>query len=249
MNNIKVKNGLVCSELGLINNKIVLEGENDIDLEYVLDNDVKLVFDIKEGAKVNLCIFSLDNKLKTDNVYNIYGNASLKITKFYNNKNVLENETFNLNGINAKVEYYFANIARSDETYNICVNHNYGYTYSDIVDKTITIGDASVNFNIDSNLQEHKEKCILNQESRIILLGNNHSTINPNMYINNNEVVAKHASVIGTFSFKELFYLMTRGISYEDSLKLLIKGFIFSVINVSMEKREKILKIINTYWR
>ena len=42
---------------------------------------------------------------------------------------------------------------------------------------------------------------------------------------------------------------MTRGISYEDSLKLLIKGFIFSSISTNMEKRERILKIINDNWR
>ena len=248
MNRIIMKSNLAEQELNLVDNKIVLDKDDDIDLEYK-GNDVRLVFDVRANTHVNLSVFSIDNEVNIDNVYNIGSNASLNITKFYHNKEVCEKEVFNLNGENAKIEYHFANIALGNENYNISINHKANSTVSDIVDKTITIEDASVNFNIDSNLQEKTENCILNQESRIILLGNNCSSINPNMYINNNEVIAKHASVIGTFSFKDLFYLMTRGISYEDSLKLLIKGFIFSSISTNMEKRERILKIINDYWR
>ena len=42
----------------------------------------------------------------------------------------------------------------------------------------------------------------------------------------------------------EIFYLMSRGISYSEAIHLLIKGFIFSNLIVDMEKRAMIFSII-----
>ena len=43
---------------------------------------------------------------------------------------------------------------------------------------------------------------------------------------------------------EEIFYLMSRGISYQEAVHLLIKGFIFSNLIVDMEKRAMIFEII-----
>ena len=64
------------------------------------------------------------------------------------------------------------------------------------------------------------------------------------MFIDEDSVVAKHGSVIGGFREDEIFYLMSRGVSYQEAVNLLIKGFIFSNLVVDMEKRASILSII-----
>jgi len=46
-----------------------------------------------------------------------------------------------------------------------------------------------------------------------------------------------------------VFYLMSRGIEYNDAIKLLIKGYLFSNINADSSLREKILNVIDMYWR
>ena len=62
--------------------------------------------------------------------------------------------------------------------------------------------------------------------------------------IDEDSVIAKHGSVIGGFHDSEIFYLMSRGISYQEAIHLLIKGFIFSNLIVDMEKRAMIFSII-----
>ena len=104
MNRIIMKSNVAEQELNLVDNKIVLDKDDDIDLEYK-GNDVRLVFDVRANTHVNLSVFSIDNEVNIDNVYNIGSNASLNITKFYHNKEVCEKEVFNLNGENAKIEY------------------------------------------------------------------------------------------------------------------------------------------------
>ena len=46
MNRIRMKSNVLEQELSLVDNKIVLEENDDIDLEYI-GNDIRLVFDIK----------------------------------------------------------------------------------------------------------------------------------------------------------------------------------------------------------
>ena len=78
-------------------------------------------------------------------------------------------------------------------------------------------------------------------------MGDNNSKICPNMYIDLDDVIAKHASMIGKFNDDELFYLMSRGLTYKDSIKLLIKGFLINNLD-NLNKRKIILDIIEKYW-
>ena len=133
--------------------------------------------------------------------------------------------------------------------YNIVINHNASYTDSYISNKSITTKDANLSFTIDSVLPKGNKKCNLNQETRIITDEDSYGKIEPNMYIEEDDVTAKHGSVIGTFNQDELFYLMTRGISEHDALKLLIQGLIFSNLVITDETRARIFNIINEKWR
>ena len=90
------------------------------------------------------------------------------------------------------------------------------------------------------------KNCYLNQQTKIVTLGDSNNKINPNMFIGEESTTAVHSSVIGSISEDDLFYLMSRGISYNDSINLIVKGMILSNINVNMEYREKILKILET---
>ena len=42
---------------------------------------------------------------------------------------------------------------------------------------------------------------------------------------------------------------MSRGISYNDCIKLLVKGYLFSNIDVDNVLRERIINVIDKYWR
>ena len=88
--------------------------------------------------------------------------------------------------------------------------------------------------------------CYLNQSTKIVTLGNSDNRINPNMFIGEEDTTAIHASTIGNISEEDLFYLMSRGISYKDAVKLIIKGMILSNINPDMDIRKKILDILDT---
>jgi Fe-S cluster assembly scaffold protein SufB len=63
----------------------------------------------------------------------------------------------------------------------------------------------------------------------ILLVGKNSTAVSiPELEIDSNDVKVSHSSTIGQIDSEQLFYLMSRGITYSDSIKLIIKSFLSS---------------------
>lgn len=234
-------------EIEINNNKIWFYKDNKYEIEYIDCDDVKLEFMI-DNAKIEILDYSSDNYLKIKNIYNI-DNGSLRIDKFYNNKKVDEEIDFNLMQDGDRVDYNFATISLGEENYIINVNHNNKNTISNIDNRSVALKNSKINYTINSRVLKDCVKSMLDQNTRIITLGECEAKISPNMFIDLDDVIAKHGSVIGTFKEDQVFYLMSKGISYNDTVKLLIKGYLLSKIRVNVDVRMKIMEIIDRYWR
>lgn len=251
MNKIIVTNNIINSDgvnVKVDGNNIYFFENGDYQIEYEDCSLVNINIIIEENRMIKLFEYSDNGYMKVKNKYLIKGQGNLILFKFYNNDSVNEDIVFDLVGEYAKIDYHFSNIGIGNEKYRLLINHKASHTVSNITNKSIAIS-GGIDFTIDSVLPKESKYCVLNQDTKIINLGDNHSVIRPNMYIDLDEVEARHGSVIGKFSDDELFYLMSRGISYEEAIKLLVKGYIFSNLILDMDKRSKIFNIINKYWR
>ena len=234
-------------EIEINNNKIWFYKDNKYEMEYIDCDDVRLEFMI-DNVKIEILDYSSDNYLKIKNIYNI-NNGSLRIDKFYNNKMVDEEIDFNLMQDGDRVDYNFATISLGEENYIINVNHNNKNTISNIDNRSVALKNSKINYTINSRVLKDCVKSMLDQNTRIITLDECEAKISPNMFIDLDDVIAKHGSVIGTFKEDQVFYLMSKGISYNDTVKLLIKGYLLSKIRVNVDIRMKIIDIIDMYWR
>ena len=234
-------------EIEINNNKIWFYKDNKYEFEYIDCDDVRLEFMI-DNDKIEILDYSSDNYLKIKNIYNI-DNGSLRIDKFYNNKQVDEEIDFNLMQDGDRIDYNFATISLGEENYIINVNHNNKNTISNIDNRSVALKNSKINYTINSRVLKDCVKSMLDQNTRIITLDECEAKISPNMFIDLDDVIAKHGSVIGTFKEDQVFYLMSKGISYNDTVKLLIKGYLLSKIRVNVDIRMKIMDIIDRYWR
>ena len=247
MNKIIVsKNGIFLNDNKLKNNIINLIDNNDYTVEYIDDGNYEITFNINGNIKINENSF--DKNLNLNNKY-IIESGYLNIYKFYNNHTVNEIINIDLCTEKSKVDYHFSNICRENEHYIININHKCKNTISNIINKSIALKNSNLKFIINSNVYKESIKSILNQNTRIVTMDKCDTSISPNMFIDLNDVEAKHGSVIGSFNQDQIFYLMSKGINYNDTLKLLIKGYIFSNVDIDNDLRLKILEIINLYWR
>ena len=217
------------------------------ELEYRECDQVKLNFMI-DKCNIKILESSFDNDIVIDNKYDIDG-GSLVTNRFSNDKKVESKIDFNLLHEGDRVDYNFANICLGEEEYTININHREKKTVSYINNRTVALKNSKTNFIINSVVLKDSIKSILDQNTRIVTMGECDTKIEPNMFIDLDDVEARHGSVIGTFKDDQVFYLMSKGISYNDTLKLLIKGYLLSKIEVSVDVRIKMMDIIERYWR
>lgn len=215
-------------------------------LEYEDIDEIDLCISVIGNIMVELFESAFLRDIKVNNKY-IVDDGILTINKFYNNDSVIEEINIDLfNG--GKIDYKFSNICKNKESYVININHLGVGTVSNISNKSIAMNLSKLDFVINSIVGREYEKSILDQNTRIVTLGESDAKISPNMYIDCDDIEARHGSVIGTFKDEMVFYLMSRGIEYNEAIKLLIKGYLFSNINADNSLREKIRNVIDMYW-
>lgn len=212
-------------------------------------NNITLNLELLDNVSISLFIISMNNDIKINYNHTLNKNSNLKIFKFYFNKNVSVQETINLNGEAAVFSSNFSSITKNNEDYHIIINHNNKNTNSYISNKCICCDNSNINFIIDSILDKGNTNCIMDQTTKILTLGDANAKIEPNMFINDESVEAKHGSSIGTFSYDDVFYLMSRGISENDAIDLLLKGFIFSNLELNLDTKAMIYECIKSIRR
>lgn len=254
MNNILVINNNINNykdnNIEIKNKTIYFKNSGNYKIIYDDTNANNITYKLKEDIEVSIYEYqSIKSSFNSNIKYILSTNSTLNINKFSTNNNVLETITIDLEGINAKINYHFSNICTNQEKYHIIINHKAPKTISNIINKSISINDATIDYTVDSILPKNNYGCVLNQETKIITNNSSNCFIRPNMYIDEEDVDARHSSYIGKFKEEELFYLMTRGLTLKDSIKLLVQGYILSNITVEEDIRKLIIKDINKYWR
>ncbi len=254
MNNILVINNKINNyndnNIKIENNTIYFKKNGKYKIEYDNTNTIDITYKLKDNINITIYEYQNNNQPLNSNIkYLLAENSILNINKFSTNDAASEIITINLEGLNAEINYHFSNISNNKENYHIIINHLAPKTKSNIINKTISTNTATIDYTIDSILPKNNYDCILNQETRIITNDSSNCFIRPNMFIDEEDVDARHASYIGKFKEEELFYLMTRGLSLKESIKLLVKGYILSNLEVDEDLEKIIINDINKYWR
>jgi Fe-S cluster assembly protein SufD len=231
--------------------KIKVKKDSYLEIDYVGKKDYKMNIYLYLEEEVDFSLFEkrIGKSAKIKYNYYVDKNATLNINRFHDVKSVKEWDIFNLIGENAKVDFNFKTISKDKERYDLVVNHNKDNTISNIVNSGVNIDSGALLFNVSSVVPKNVKGCQVDQTARIINLTDNECVINPNLYIEDSDVVANHAAAIGKFSEEELFYLMSRGIPYNDAVNLLIKGFLVGSFDINDKRIEEIKGIVDSYWR
>ena len=186
-------------------------------------------------------------KLRTR--YFLKENSNVYVSKFNNINSIKEYIITNLDGKGASILYNLKTIAVESENYDILTYHNVAETSSEIITNGVNIRDGKICFNVSSFIPNGNSKCVVSQNNKIINLTDNECIIKPNLYIDEYDVVANHSAWIGSFKEDELFYLQSRGISRDLAIKLLIKGFLTSKLNITNDQKDEVISTIDSYWR
>ncbi len=211
------------------NGKITIKQENKKqDITININKNVEVIIDVlKENSKDKV-------------TYNIGENAKVIV-----NKLVIDNaDTIKINlSKNSSILYNYSTMNYKDNCYRIDVFHKEKNTTSKVINHGVNMNNKRLDFIVNGTIYKDSLNCICNQDNKIISMKDNHSTIKPNLMIDNNQIEANHSAYIGRFKKEDIFYLMSRGISEADCNKLLLRAFLLG--NMDIEDG-RFLNIINT---
>ena len=198
-----------------------------------LEKDIFLV--VLEDVKVVLNILGKNTNLKFH--VHVEKNASLVL-----NHLVVEGSmdiNTDLEDINANFELNYSVLSSKNSKNKIEVKHKASKTNSLLKNHGFSRKHANLIFDVSAYINKDASKCISKQDNQIIENENSLSGINPNLYIENYDVEASHSAYVGEFKESELFYLMCRGLSEEDSKFLLLKSFLIGSFDLEEKIKER----------
>ena len=120
---------------------------------------------------------------------------------------------------------------------NTQVNHYGKFSKGDIMQRGVVLKNGDLRFNGIGHIYPEGKNAQTTQESRLLMLTDKgRGDANPMLLIDHDEVVASHAASVGQLDVETLFYLMSRGLSEEQVLRLQTYAFLNPVMKAMPNK-------------
>lgn len=240
-------------------NKILMSNnKNNFILDsdkYEFKNDENIILEINDLTKdvyfvvlenVNV-VFSILGKNTNLNFYiRLLKNASLVVNDLTIEGSMNTNVELVEEGANFNLNYSFLSSNYSNNQINIY--HKASKTKALLKNHGFSKNHANLILDVSAYIDKNSSKCISKQDNQIIESENSLSQINPNLYIENYDVEASHSAYVGEFKENQIFYLMSRGLSEEDSKFLLLKSFLIGNFDLEEKVQEKYYHEIIKYF-
>ncbi|MDH4200825.1 MAG: SufD family Fe-S cluster assembly protein [Spirochaetia bacterium] len=170
-------------------------------------------------------------------IRSIQGNYSRLEAGIYNTSARQNKKLFIKNSLNefAECKYngFFAG-ALSHVDHDFYIEHLGSFSKSELLFKMGILDECYGIFWGDTKIIPNTRGCEGYQKNKNLILGKNARVdAIPRLRIQTEHVIASHGSATGEISDDEIFYLMSRGLSYEDARKLLLRAFFEDILRQS----------------
>ncbi len=239
-----------------LENKILLKnGQNNLDLfecesnEIYITNEVNsnsslfiknlqsiesLKIDLKEGSFLQLSLLFDKKVKKLDFVINLKNNANLEgYFAEFSEDNLQMNGEINLLNEYAQAVVKLASLSANndDKNISISVNHLAPNTYGKVDNYGVCKDSSKLLFAGTSKIYEKSIKSKTQQNAKIMVFDEASNAIaKPILKIDENDIEASHAAVVGKINDEHLFYLTSRGLSEAEAKELITFGYLKPIL-------------------
>ena len=215
----------------------IIDQYESADAHYVntLNNHIQII--AKEGSNVH---YSSLDQLSEQTTGFIRRNARLRKDATVNwalgsmsNGNIIEDIEVFLEGSGSTSDVKTVAISNHQQTQVINVHvMNIGHnTIGNIFQHGVVLDQSTLTFNGIGRIIKNAKNSDAQQESRILMLSDDaRADANPILLIDEYQVTAGHAASISRVDQTQLYYLMSRGLDEKQAEKLVIRGFLGSVL-------------------
>lgn len=239
---------------------LVAEEQSQVELvvNYIGDQQVALsnsVIEVFVGQNAHVRVATINNMSKETVDVN-YRRAIVKrdakmewvISDLSEGKVLSDNTTvLREQGGNVEVKAIAVGVDQMRANITSNVRHIGTYTESNIQARSVMMDEASSVLNSITKIERGASKSNGQQSGKVLMLTPQaRGDANPILLIDENDVAAGHAASVGKIDPIQLYYLMSRGIKKEQAERLIIFGFLQSVLSEipSDSLRQNIIRVI-----
>lgn len=204
--------------------------------------------EIRPNSQLNLFYLNEGQEMSLKETYSILRDGHLKLAYADFNEETLERNTeILLRESGAEVDLKSAILVKSRKELNYRFTHQAPYTKGDMENFAVTMGEGSMNLYAIGKIEKSAPNSETHQTSRVLNFNStNRACVYPQLFIDNNEVKASHAESSGQVDPDQLYYLQSRGLSQSDAVRLIIQGYLTSIlVNITDENlKDKLMHSI-----
>lgn len=135
------------------------------------------------------------------------------------------------NGSHSEVKVVAISSHKQIQGIDTRVTNQAPYSVGHILQHGVIREKGTLTFNGIGHILKGAKGADAQQESRVLMLSDHaRGDANPILLIDENEVTAGHAASVGRVDPEEMYYLMSRGLSRSTAERLVIRGFLGSVV-------------------
>lgn len=240
------------------------EGFNIFEIDS--DNDVNITLDIDIRCNIFFRVINASKIIINGNITNlvsiVFWNDSNKDLETIENYNVLDDSDLTLaycecndyktnrdlnvylKGLNSKSLISSASLVNTNKQYRINQVNSGIRSFGDIKNYAVVLDSGKLMIDAIGKIEKGAKKARSHQTSRALCFGENqNSTILPELLIDENDVQASHAMSIGRVDDKQLYYMMSRGLTMKQCTSLISLGYLLPIVEyIADEKLKELLQ-------
>ena len=250
-----IKDDAIIELTGVYQN-VTIDADHEIDIRIDSKADTELFIKIEKARKINIdadirhnCSILFWNdakeKVETTESYRISSPVDLNVAYGEcNSSDTIRKTEVLLDHERSSALLSTASLIDAEKKYNIVLTNNKAKTNAQIRNYAVVLNGGKLMIDAVGKIVKGAKKAESHQVSRALSFEEGQSaTILPELLIDENDVQASHAMSIGKVEEKDLFYMMSRGLSLKECTKLISLGYLLPVIDtISDEKLRKTLQ-------
>ncbi len=202
-------------------NNIIIEKDN-LDVLYTLKPNTNLTYIATKRINNRKFILEEGSNLNFIQINFLANDCNLEV--------ILKGEGANFEAHTLTIGDY------GNYNYKQMISHEAKHTNSNIINLAISLLSSKIKYDTTSHILNKMKKSNCRQLAKGIIISPESSIeAKPILLIDENDVYAYHGAAIGKMSDNELFYLMSRGLTKDEALNLLVGALINPVLKMLPE--------------
>ncbi len=225
----------------------VIDSERALDLSITCEESCQALFRIRNAKSLRIRGYAADRanasllfwnecsgELNADEVYEVNEDAKLTVAYGECSEGAVERSTYvALRRPYAHAEVLTATLASCRKDYRMNVVNFAPHTYGEIRNFAVVLKEGRLMIDAIGSIVKGAKGSRSHQTSRALSFEDGqHSTILPELLIDENDVEASHAMSIGRVDDEQLYYMMSRGLTLSQVTALLSSGYLMPVADV-----------------